>query len=579
MKNEAIYHTLTSFGSTYSGEIYLTLPQWKRRAFTLRLQPRKKGINKAFLQKLNQLELKATLFAPPEEWKKYAGTLPENVSPAPDLTAWEKWEDETLLSLKKEFEKTFGTFCCGALLNEPPKMEEMELLRKNSFFYAVNLSRSLIAAYPALDPYFMENNYIDGQFEENVLKNFLKGDYYGGVFGQYCLLLTEESLNENKECCNDITSFLEQLKNEEILCMSDEEFTQYNAAANSLRMSIDGSMAENISSVPLYFIANGKKILLAPGETLYMRRKDGVAEPCYDDRNFKEEDHEYNIRKPAAQILSQRDVSSFADGTVFFPGVCRKALSFSYDDGCLQDDKFIAILNKYGMKGTFNLGSSRVLYGVNESGDNWGKIYDGHEVAGHTFCHYSLITQPLTSVLNYLYIDRLVLEKYFHKILCGHAYANGTHAGGTKEIMERLAACGYIYARGSANTMKFDLPENFLLWEQTCHHKKGIIALADEFLALDEKEDLKAFTIWGHVSEFVRENNFDMMEDFCKKISASNEYIWYATNMEICEYVLAVRKLLWNTERSAVKNLSHLELLIADKGKIKLLAPGETLVF
>ena len=36
----------------------------------------------------------------------------------------------------------------------------------------------------------------------------------------------------------------------------------------------------------------------------------------------------------------------------------RKALTFSYDDGVQEDKRLVALLNRYGMKGTFNLGSA-----------------------------------------------------------------------------------------------------------------------------------------------------------------------------------------------------------------------------
>ena len=37
-----------------------------------------------------------------------------------------------------------------------------------------------------------------------------------------------------------------------------------------------------------------------------------------------------------------------------------KALTFSYDDAVTQDIRFIELLDKYGMKGTFNLNSERL---------------------------------------------------------------------------------------------------------------------------------------------------------------------------------------------------------------------------
>ena len=42
-----------------------------------------------------------------------------------------------------------------------------------------------------------------------------------------------------------------------------------------------------------------------------------------------------------------------------FPNGKLKALTLSYDDGVEQDIKFVEILNKYGLKCTFNLNSGK----------------------------------------------------------------------------------------------------------------------------------------------------------------------------------------------------------------------------
>ena len=39
-----------------------------------------------------------------------------------------------------------------------------------------------------------------------------------------------------------------------------------------------------------------------------------------------------------------------------------KYLTFSFDDGVLQDKRLVALLNKYGLKATFNVNSS--LFGL-----------------------------------------------------------------------------------------------------------------------------------------------------------------------------------------------------------------------
>ena len=40
-----------------------------------------------------------------------------------------------------------------------------------------------------------------------------------------------------------------------------------------------------------------------------------------------------------------------------YPNGKKKAFNVTYDDGVLQDIRFVELLNKYGLKGTFNLNS------------------------------------------------------------------------------------------------------------------------------------------------------------------------------------------------------------------------------
>ena len=76
-----------------------------------------------------------------------------------------------------------------------------------------------------------------------------------------------------------------------------------------------------------------------------------------------------------------------------------KALTFSFDDGVVQDIKAIEILNKYGLKATFNLNSGLLSKTIAHSNgmmvarvnkNDVAKIYSGHEVAVHTINHPNL---------------------------------------------------------------------------------------------------------------------------------------------------------------------------------------------
>lgn len=66
-----------------------------------------------------------------------------------------------------------------------------------------------------------------------------------------------------------------------------------------------------------------------------------------------------------------------------------KALTFSFDDGVKQDIRLVEILNKYGLKGTFNLNFGFLQTPGATKKDNMlavadvKKVYEGHEVSSH----------------------------------------------------------------------------------------------------------------------------------------------------------------------------------------------------
>lgn len=65
----------------------------------------------------------------------------------------------------------------------------------------------------------------------------------------------------------------------------------------------------------------------------------------------------------------------------------RHAVTFSYDDGRIQDRRLIEIFNRYGMKGTFNLNTSTIGRETTVSADEIRTLYTGHEVACHFLTH------------------------------------------------------------------------------------------------------------------------------------------------------------------------------------------------
>lgn len=59
---------------------------------------------------------------------------------------------------------------------------------------------------------------------------------------------------------------------------------------------------------------------------------------------------------------------------------CKKLVTFSFDDGNTDDIRLVEILNRYGLKATFNLCS-----GLPDNSQYW--IYDGKKEVRHiNFC-------------------------------------------------------------------------------------------------------------------------------------------------------------------------------------------------
>ena len=77
--------------------------------------------------------------------------------------------------------------------------------------------------------------------------------------------------------------------------------------------------------------------------------------------------------------------------------MAKKSVTFSFDDGVKQDAPFVELLNKYGMKCTFNLNSGlasekhRWVYKgvdvIHMNKEDMLDLYKGHEVAVHTLTH------------------------------------------------------------------------------------------------------------------------------------------------------------------------------------------------
>lgn len=262
----------------------------------------------------------------------------------------------------------------------------------------------------------------------------------------------------------------------------------------------------------------------------------------------------------------------FRNRMILFPEGRSKALTMSYDDGVLQDKRLVDIFNKYGIKGTFNLNSG--FFGQEDEGKVNGiivdhshipaseiqEVYKNHEVAIHTLRHPNLEKLPKEVIIYEVIEDKKNLEELVGYPVRGMAYPFGTY---NENVIKILKDLNIEYSRTVNVHHSFELPNNFLEWQATCHHgDQELFDLTERFLSSDS---LSLFYVWGHSYEFDVDDSWDTMEEFCKKVG-NNSDIWYATNIQIVDYVNAVNSLKFSCTGSSVYNPSGLDVWISVNG-------------
>lgn len=275
-----------------------------------------------------------------------------------------------------------------------------------------------------------------------------------------------------------------------------------------------------------------------------------------------------------------------------FPGGLRKAFTLSYDDANYDDMRLMELMDEYGVKGTFNVSSGIYRDEGTEPDGGWPRltrseaeksyITHGVEIAVHGLEHRNF-TQLTEAELNYeIAADRANLELQYGRVVRGAAYPYGSYNDASVEALKRN---GIKYCRTVETREDFAMPEDWLRLKATCHHNHGgIMELAKKFLAEDSDEP-RMFYLWGHTAEFRRDGNWDVVEGILKFMSSHSDKIWFATNIDICEYHLAYKALEYSTSPQSrmVYNPTAKEIWLCERSrsgeKLFSVKPGETVKF
>ena len=279
-----------------------------------------------------------------------------------------------------------------------------------------------------------------------------------------------------------------------------------------------------------------------------------------------------------------------------FPGGKPKALTLSYDDGCRDDIRLVETLNEYGLRCTFNINSG--LLGKNDR--DWRLTAEeirkyivdtGHEIAIHGKMHMAPgLSRPVDCIQDVLNC-RLELEATFDRIIRGMAYpdsgiTNLQNEADYANIRRYLQDLGIVYARSlDGDNDQFRLPSDWLAWMPTAHHRNPqVLEYAEKFLAVNpDKEKLyyserypRLFYLWGHSFEFTKYNEWDLLDRLCK-VLGGHEDVWYATNMEVFEYLQCYNALVFSADGKKVYNPTLTRVWFRTDNKTYAVAPGQTM--
>ena len=224
-----------------------------------------------------------------------------------------------------------------------------------------------------------------------------------------------------------------------------------------------------------------------------------------------------------------------------------KAITFSYDDGTMQDIRLAELFHKYELKATFNLNSEKLgtpntllREGVQVDHtkikpEDVKSVYAGHEVAAHTLTHPHLtkITDD-AEIIRQVEQDRLNLSELVGYEVVGFAYPGGgiNHSPRIAELIRKHT--GIKYARTADSNYAFELQNHLLQFMPTVHHHASIdylFELTEQFFAMDTDRPQLLY-IWGHAFEFDIHDDWARFEEFCQFVSGHND-IFYGTNKEV----------------------------------------------
>ena len=265
-----------------------------------------------------------------------------------------------------------------------------------------------------------------------------------------------------------------------------------------------------------------------------------------------------------------------------WPDGKRIALTSCWDDGTIHDRRLVAILDRYGLRASFNLCSGKLGLSAEQSGwkefvraDEVATLYEGHEVCSHSANHPRMWSVPVDQLRWELLEDRRRLEELAGYPVRGFAIPYNWPTG--QEWSSAFArSCGFKYMRNSASVPQFEHPADFMDWHPTAHCAADLAALWASMLQRDQDQPGQLFSVHGHSYEFEDDLGWDAIESFAR-LASETAGVHHATNGGIFDYVTAWRSMDWSLDGTMVRNNSALPLWFLSNGQAVKIESGQLL--
>lgn len=279
-----------------------------------------------------------------------------------------------------------------------------------------------------------------------------------------------------------------------------------------------------------------------------------------------------------------------------YPNYSQKAITFSYDDGVSQDAQLIEIFKKYNLRATFNIIANWIGTG---SETMYAERYKGFEVATHSNTHPRMYVNDSSEIeggYTPMTLEQCVAEFSTAQTRLKNVFGSAPRGGAWpytapynrdfyQELLSDMQEMGIMYMRPTPTKSDFDFPSNWMDWRANCHHD-SMESFANKFIALDTKNELKLFYVWGHAYEFDSDRDpentakvrWEKMDELCSKFADRDAY-WSATNIEVYDYATAMEKAVIDYDKNTITNPTNVDLYFVVNGERVKIAKNTTAQF